>query len=118
MSLTGRFVGSHEALAMGLVNSVVPHEELLPHAVAIARQCANTAAARTLLSLLRSGEDLSLQAALALEAGSEIEFDADAFAREGSAFVARQRDIGARSDAPDAEREVPAKVPEEEGCHD
>lgn len=30
MSLTGNFMGAHEALATGLVNHVVPHDELIP----------------------------------------------------------------------------------------
>jgi enoyl-CoA hydratase len=30
MSLTGNFMGAHEAFARGLVNHVVPHEDLLP----------------------------------------------------------------------------------------
>jgi enoyl-CoA hydratase len=118
MSLTGCFVGSKEALAMGLVNRVVPHEKLLPKAVELAGKCANTEAAVMLLSLLRSGEDLSLQAALALEARSQIEFDPDAFRREGSALVAHQRVSGSRAQAPDAEGEVPAGEPTEEGCHE
>jgi enoyl-CoA hydratase len=32
MSLTGNFMGAHEAFARGLVNHVVPHDELLPAA--------------------------------------------------------------------------------------
>ena len=31
MSLTGNFMGAEEALAFGLVNRVVPHDELLGH---------------------------------------------------------------------------------------
>jgi enoyl-CoA hydratase/carnithine racemase len=36
MSLTSELVDAHRAVAIGLVNEVVPHEELLPRAVAIA----------------------------------------------------------------------------------
>jgi enoyl-CoA hydratase len=36
MSLTGRFVGAEEARAMGLVNAVVEHDELLRNALATA----------------------------------------------------------------------------------
>ncbi len=36
MSLTGNFVSADEALRLGLVNHVVPHEELLPFARALA----------------------------------------------------------------------------------
>ena len=36
MSLTGNFVGAEEALQLGLVNHVVPHDELLPFARGLA----------------------------------------------------------------------------------
>src|SRR3954453_17945665 len=36
MSLTGNFMGAEEALAFGLVNHVVPHDELLPFCRSIA----------------------------------------------------------------------------------
>ena len=36
MSFTGNFVGAEEALALGLVNHVVPHDELLPFTRSIA----------------------------------------------------------------------------------
>lgn len=38
MALTGRFIGAEEALAWGLVNRVVPPDELLPAAQALARE--------------------------------------------------------------------------------
>jgi enoyl-CoA hydratase len=41
MSLTGNYVGAPEALALGLVNHVVPHDELLPTAVGLARDIAS-----------------------------------------------------------------------------
>src|SRR5688500_8359964 len=37
MSTTGNFLGAHEALLFGLVNHVVPHDELLPFTREIAR---------------------------------------------------------------------------------
>ncbi|MEA3217573.1 MAG: enoyl-CoA hydratase [Acidimicrobiia bacterium] len=40
MSLTGNFMGAAEALAFGLVNHVVPHEELLPFTRSIATDIA------------------------------------------------------------------------------
>jgi enoyl-CoA hydratase len=36
MSLTGNFMDAHEALHLGLVNHVVPHEELMPFACRLA----------------------------------------------------------------------------------
>ena len=36
MSLTGNFVAADEALRLGLVNHVVPHDELLPFARGLA----------------------------------------------------------------------------------
>lgn len=42
MSLTGRFVDADEARAMGLVNAAVPHDQLLPIALATADAIAET----------------------------------------------------------------------------
>lgn len=41
MSFTGRWLPADEALLFGLVNQVVPHEELLPTALRIAREIAD-----------------------------------------------------------------------------
>jgi enoyl-CoA hydratase len=41
MSLTGNFVTASEALALGLVNHVVPHEELMPTARRLAADIAS-----------------------------------------------------------------------------
>jgi enoyl-CoA hydratase len=41
MSLTGNFVGAADALALGLVNHVVPHEELMPTARRLAADIAS-----------------------------------------------------------------------------
>ena len=40
MSLTGNYIGADEALRLGLVNHVVPHEELLPFARQLAADIA------------------------------------------------------------------------------
>ena len=52
MSLTGRFLTAEDALAYGLVNHVVPHDELLPAARALATDIvgAEQHAARALLA--------------------------------------------------------------------
>lgn len=40
MFYTGRMVDANEALALGIVSKVVPHEQLLEEAIALARTCA------------------------------------------------------------------------------
>ncbi len=40
LALTGRMVGAHEAAQMGLVNQVVPEDQVLPAALAMAREMA------------------------------------------------------------------------------
>ena len=93
MSITGNFVPADEALRLGLVNHVVPHDDLLPFTRQLAGQIAPTGAVGEILSLYRRGEDLDLNGALALEtehvAGRS--FDAAAFTRAGQETAARQR---------------------------
>jgi enoyl-CoA hydratase len=69
MSLTGRFLSAHEALACGLVNHVVPHGELLPTARALAADAAaaDQRAARALL------QEYKQTAATTVAEGFEIE---------------------------------------------
>lgn len=40
MSFSGRIIDAQEALEMGLVSEVVPHEQLLPHTMELAQQYA------------------------------------------------------------------------------
>ena len=58
MSLTGDFLPAAEALRTGLVNAVVPHEQLLPHVQRIADTIAGNdrAAVRALLATYRQIE--------------------------------------------------------------
>jgi enoyl-CoA hydratase len=93
LSLTGDFVDAEEALRIGLVNQVVPHEELLPRVTQLVAELANTPAAADVLSLYERGRDLGLNAALALEADvvADQPWDAAAFASRGRAAAARQR---------------------------
>jgi len=50
MSASGRFVDAGLALRWGLVNHVVPHEDLLPFTIALARSCvSNSSAVRQML---------------------------------------------------------------------
>jgi enoyl-CoA hydratase len=69
MSLTGNFVDAHEALALRLVNHVVPHVELLPTAARLAADIAGNDqhAVRNLKELYDRGSELSVGDALALE---------------------------------------------------
>ena len=69
MSITGNFVDADEALRLGLVNHVVPHDELLPFTVALVRRHrADRARSAEVLDLYRRGDGLPLADALALEA--------------------------------------------------
>jgi enoyl-CoA hydratase len=67
MSITGNFVDAEEALRIGLVNHVVPHDELLARAVALARDISPQPAVREVLRLYARNEGLSLAEALAME---------------------------------------------------
>ena len=92
LSITGNFVDAADALRLGLVNHVVPHEELLPFTRALVDDIAPTAAVGHVLSLYRRGDGLSLGDALALEAehGATQQVDAAAFGAAGAAAAARQ----------------------------
>jgi enoyl-CoA hydratase len=99
MSITGSFVDAAEALRIGLVNHVVPHAELQPFTRELGGQIADTPAVAEILSLYDRGEDLALNAALALEADhvATRTFDAAAFTALGRETAARQRSPEARS---------------------
>jgi enoyl-CoA hydratase len=93
MSITGNFVDAQEALRIGLVNHVLPHDQLMPHARQLANQIADTAAAAEILTIYEQGTDLGLNAALALETthAANATWDSAAFASAGRAASARQR---------------------------
>jgi enoyl-CoA hydratase/carnithine racemase len=69
MILTGRTVSADEALAIGLVEYVVPGAELLERAMALAEQMAANApvAVRTAKAAVHRGADMALADALRLE---------------------------------------------------
>lgn len=69
MILTGRTLQAQEALAIGLVDHLVPAEELLPQALALAAQMAAQAplAVRSAKAAVQRGAELSLQDGLQLE---------------------------------------------------
>jgi enoyl-CoA hydratase len=69
MSFTGNFIDAAEAHRLGLVNHVVPHEQLLPAATAIGNSIATADqdAVRALKDLYDRGSKLAPGAALELE---------------------------------------------------
>jgi enoyl-CoA hydratase len=69
ISFTGEFVSAPRALALGLVNEVVPPEELIPRAKEIAKAIAiaNQEALYTVKNLIESGGDASLSEGLVME---------------------------------------------------
>lgn len=70
LSFTGRTIDAAEALRIGLVSRVVPHEQLLPEAQALAAQIAQNpgVALRLAKKLLREGERLDFPSLLELSA--------------------------------------------------
>jgi enoyl-CoA hydratase len=94
MSITGIFVDAAEALRIGLVNHVVPHEQLLPFSLGLAKQIPDATAVNEMLDLYARGQDMSLDAALALEASHSLgrKYDLAAFTAAGSQTAARQRE--------------------------
>jgi len=67
--LTGRMVSAAEALQIGLVNDVVPHDQVLPRAKELAAQLAAAAplARKAMLEAVRIGADQSLHDGLQTE---------------------------------------------------
>ncbi|MFA9431682.1 enoyl-CoA hydratase [Egicoccus sp. AB-alg2] len=95
MSLTGRFVAADEARAMGLVNAVVDHEELLRTALSIGTAIGETDP-RITAALLHTYRELSgVPLADALERerirGRSLVVDADAVAERRAAVIERGR---------------------------
>jgi enoyl-CoA hydratase len=93
MSLTGVFVDANEALRLGLVNHVVPHEELLPFTLALARRVPEGPVVGEMLELYRRGGDLGLSGALAAEVAISAgrTYDLEAFSAAGRRVSASQR---------------------------
>ena len=98
MSLTGNYVGAVEALALGLVNHVVPHEELVPVAQSLARDIASNDP-EGVAALLASYKETALTTAaegLLIEhrvsqSWQDRHFDPAEIERRRSAVVARGR---------------------------
>ncbi len=94
MSITGAFVDATEALRLGLVNRVVPHDELLPFALQLAARVPAGPTVGELLGLYERGQDLTVAGALAAETAASVgrTYDLEAFTAAGSRAAARQRE--------------------------
>jgi enoyl-CoA hydratase len=94
MSVTGNFVDAEEALRLGLVNHLVPHDDLQQFAHTLATDVAATPAVAEIMRLYARGDGKSLADALALEADHvtrRAAFDATAFGEAGRATAARNK---------------------------
>jgi enoyl-CoA hydratase len=98
MSLTGRFLTAREAAACGLVNHVVPHDELLPVAGALAADIvgADQGAARAILAEYKQTSATTVAEGLEIEGRlfrdwSRRAFDPAAVERRRQAVVERGR---------------------------
>lgn len=95
MTMTGRFVGAEEAATLGLVNQVVPHEELADAALATATAIAESDA-RVLGAILATSAALDgvpLTEALPQERAraAEVPLDAAAVESRRAGVIARGR---------------------------
>ncbi len=98
MSLTGNYMDAHEALAVGLVNRVVPHDGLLPTAQALAADIVSNHpdGVATLLAsyketaLTTAGEGLLIEQRVS-KTWRERQFDPKEVERRRTAVVARGR---------------------------
>ena len=91
--LTGRMIDAQEAAAIGLVNRVVPHEELGDEVLSVARSI--TANGRNAVRLtkraVRAGQDIDVQAGCEIEASIwALSFDEERTERM-TAFLEKRR---------------------------
>jgi enoyl-CoA hydratase len=97
MSLTGNFVTADEALRLGLVNHVVPHEELLPFARGLAADIVSndqTGVRRLLAHYRRIANAATLDEAHLVEG-----YMAEQWTRDASALADRRQAVTARGRA-------------------
>ena len=97
MSFTGNFVDAAEALALGLVNHVVPHEQLIPFTRALAADIAgNDQAAvrqvRTTYAAITHDDDAWETEARASRAWQRTQFSAEQIAARRAAVIERGRE--------------------------
>jgi len=98
MSATGNFVDAHTALAWGLVNHVVPHDELVGFAAGLAADIASSdpLAVQEILATYRAGSQVTAGEALRIEADANRRWhsagiDGDSVAARRDAVMARGR---------------------------
>ena len=91
--LLGDSVGAEEALRMGLINRVVPADEVLPTAMDFARRIAanGPAAIRAIKRIVRDGSGLPLGAGYDLEDAAKAVIMATEDAREGPLAFMQKR---------------------------
>ena len=91
--LTGRSVGSDEALSIGLVNRIAPADGLLAEAQRLAREIAQLAplAIRACLQAVTKGAELPLSEGLAMEADLFASLFATSDMREGTRAFLEKR---------------------------
>jgi enoyl-CoA hydratase len=96
MSVTGNFVSAEEALRIGLINHLVPHDELVPFCRKLAADIPALGSIQEIMRLYLRGEGLSLADALALEAEHTVRrtFDAKSFGELGAATAKRGSQAG------------------------
>src|SRR5438552_5564933 len=91
---SGRLVSAEEACAMGLVNRVVPHEELLSHVRAYAAELASQCSPRSLRIMkrqLHTNQSLDLAAAIREADGEMVAcFGTEDFREGVASFVERR----------------------------
>ena len=91
MSLTGNFVDAETALRIGLVNHVVPHDELLPFAIELATAIAEQD--RTMVSAMRTDWDATDRLPVAAAHAEHNRFAQEQGLRDGtSADLASHRE--------------------------
>ena len=93
LSTTGNFLDAPTALAWGLVNHVVPHEQLLPRAVQLAADIVSNdqRAVRTLLRTYDEGSRVAAGEALELEAAVARRWQGEGI--DGAEIEARRRSV-------------------------
>jgi enoyl-CoA hydratase len=90
MSATGEPIDAAEAFRLGVANHVVAHEELLEFTSALAARVSDAPAVATVFALYEQGQNLDLDAALALEMTTYAHrgWDSAAFATSGRRLTA------------------------------